>query len=425
MLDPILSLRGASSPPWGREVTPRIRHKRRMHEMIYDRSEDQVQFRDVVETFLRKSYGDDTRRDIAASDRGFSPDVWRALANGIGVLGIGFDEMHGGVGGGAVAQIPIMEAFGRALLLEPYLETVVLAGGILKRSRTPVALGLIGAIISGEVRLAVAGTEPGQRFAPDRAEARAEPVGTGGYRLSGRKTLVVAAPWAHYLLVVARIEGQGPAVFVVPADTKGVVFHDYRTIDGRRASDIDLDDVVVSADACLLHGDDAAAALEAAYDGATAAICAEAVGIMRRLLGDTLAHLEERKQFGTPLASFQVLQHRLADMLISLELSSAHVYRAASALDLDTADRRRVVSATKAFVGRAVHRAAQAAVQMHGGMGMTDELMIGHLFKRAVAIEAQFGSAEHHVRRFQALRAPVPESGTEGTAELRHKASPE
>src|SRR3546814_348540 len=282
---------------------------------------------------------------------------------------------------------------------------------------------LIEAIISGEVRLAVAGTEPGQRFAPDRAETRAEPIGARGYRLSGRKMSVVAAPWAHYILVVARIEGHGPAVFVVPVDAEGLLFHDYRTIDGRRASDIDLDDVVVSADACLLHGHAAAAALEAAYDGATAAICAEAVGIMRRLLGDTLTHLEERKQFGTQLASFQVLQHRMADMLVSLELSSAHVYRAASALDLDSADRRSIVSAAKAFVGRAVHRAAQAAVQMHGGMGMTDELMIGHLFKRAVAIEVQFGTTEHHVRRFQALRAPVPEAGTEGAGELMHKAA--
>src|SRR3546814_14197710 len=152
-----------------------------MHEMTYDLSEDQVQCRDVIETFLRKSYGDDARRDIAASDRGFSLGVWRALANDIGVLGIGFAEVDGGVGGGAVAQIPIMEAFGRALLLEPYLETIVLAGGVLNRSRNPVALGLIEAIISGEVRLAVAGTEPDQRFAPHPPEPPAHPIGPKGH----------------------------------------------------------------------------------------------------------------------------------------------------------------------------------------------------------------------------------------------------
>jgi alkylation response protein AidB-like acyl-CoA dehydrogenase len=375
-----------------------------MAEMIYDLSDDLAQFRDVIEAYLRKSYGDDARREIVASDLGYSPEVWQALAIDIGVLGMGFDEAHGGFGGGAIAQIPVMEAFGRALLVEPYLETVILAGGILARSTNPVALGLIEGIIAGDVRLAVARIEPGHRFAPDRVETLAEPIGAQGYRLTGHKSVVVAAPWAHHILVVARIEERGPAVFVVPADAKGLSIHDLPTIDGRRAGDIHLD-VVVDGDACLLEGDDATAALDSAYDKATVAICAEAVGIMRRLLGDTLAHLEERKQFGTTLATFQALQHRMADMLVSLELSAAHVYRAASALDLDTSDRKSAVSAAKAFVGRAVHRAAQGAMQMHGGIGTTDELTIGHLFKRAVVIEAQFGSTDHHVRRFQALRA--------------------
>lgn len=374
--------------------------------MTYDLPTDQAQFRDAIQAYLGRTYSHETRREIIASEPGWSADVWRGLAIDLGVFGLGFDESLGGLGGNAIDQIPVMESFGQALLVEPYLETVVQAGGILRRSTQPIAKSLITHIIGGDVRLAVARTEPEATFAPDRIKTVAEPIDGSSYRLTGRKAVVVGGPWADQFLVVARKSDHDGelSVFAVPADAPGLSSVDYRTVDGRRASDIELSGVVISSDACLLEGPEAADAIIATEDAATAAICAEAVGVMRRLLGETHAYLNERRQFGVTLASFQALQHRMADMLMALELSSAHAYRAASALGQDAKTRQMAVSAAKAFIGRAAHRMGQEAVQMHGGMGMTDELIIGHLFKRAVAIEAQFGSTEHHVRRFQALR---------------------
>ncbi len=386
--------------------------------MTYDLSSDQALFREAVQAYLGNAYDLEARREIIASDAGWSDAVWQGLATEIGVLGLGFAEHQGGLGGDAIDQIPVMESFGQALLIEPYIETVILGGELLKRSAQPVAQSLIDGVIAGNVRLALARAEPKTRFNPDRIATVAERIEGGGYRLTGSKTLVVGAPWADHILVVARLEGRpedrsGLGVFVVPCDAAGLRLASYPTIDGRRASDIDLSGVVVSDDACLLEGDVAIEGLDAAQDAATAAICAEGVGVMRRLLGETHVYLNERKQFGVPLASFQALQHRMADMLVALELSSAHAYRAASAVSSACAtDRGAAVSAAKAFIGRAAHRMGQEAIQMHGGMGMTDELVIGHLFKRAIAIEAQFGSTDHHVRRFQALRRVSGESST-------------
>ncbi|OYX03578.1 MAG: hypothetical protein B7Z12_09860, partial [Caulobacter vibrioides] len=258
-----------------------------------------------------------------------------------------------------------------------------LGGELLKRSAQPVAQSLIDGVIAGNVRLALARAEPKTRFNPDRIATVAERIEGGGYRLTGSKTLVVGAPWADHILVVARLEGRpedrsGLGVFVVPCDAAGLRLASYPTIDGRRASDIDLSGVVVSDDACLLEGDVAIEGLDAAQDAATAAICAEGVGVMRRLLGETHVYLNERKQFGVPLASFQALQHRMADMLVALELSSAHAYRAASAVSSACAtDRGAAVSAAKAFIGRAAHRMGQEAIQMQtiislvsAGLGM-------------------------------------------------------
>jgi alkylation response protein AidB-like acyl-CoA dehydrogenase len=373
-----------------------------MKEPIYDLTEEQAQFRDVIEAYLRKSYTEEKRREIILSSQGMSFEVWRELADDIGVFGLGFGVVDGGYDGSAIAQIPIMEAFGQMLVLEPYVETVVLAGTLLARANGPRAAVLIGQVISGGLRLALAHAEEAHWSCPQQINARAILSGEG-FRLSGRKPVVVAAPWADTLLVVAKMERSGIAIFEVPVATPGLRLHCFATIDGRQAADIEIEDVNVPSNALLLCGDDANNALDAAYMRSTVAICAESVGIQRRLVADTRRHLDERRQFGVPLATFQVLQHRMADMLIALETSIAMVYRAASALDAGSDDRQKIVSATKAHVGRAVHRCAQAAVQMHGGMGLTDELLIGQLFKRAIAIEGQFGSTGYHIRRFQAL----------------------
>ena len=373
-----------------------------MNRPAYDLSDEQVQFRDVIQAYLRKSYGEDARRLIAATRLGYSRDVWRELAQDIGIFGMGFGESHGGYDGTALSQVPIMEALGHALLLEPYLETVVLCGSILTHCDGPRAAALIEQIIGGEARLALAHLETTRWAMAPRITANAVPI-DGGYRLSGRKTVVMAAPWADNIIFVAH-DSEGIAIFDVAGKSPGLHLEAFQTIDGRRAADLELVDVEVDAKACLLRGAAAEAALAEAYQRSILAICAEAVGIMRRLVADTRTHLVERRQFGVPLASFQVLQHRLADILIALETSSAMVFCAAGAIDLGAKDRQQTISAAKAYIGRAVHRSAQGAVQMHGGMGMTDALFIGQLFKRAVAIEAQFGSTEHHVRQFQVLR---------------------
>ncbi|WP_037488709.1 acyl-CoA dehydrogenase family protein, partial [Sphingobium indicum] len=359
--------------------------------MTYDLSDQQVLFRDAVQNFLGQVYQQDARRTIVASNDGWSPAIWRGMAADIGVLGLGFEESRGGLGGNAVDQIPVMESFGQSLLVEPYLETVILAGRLLRRSVRPLAQTMIDGVIAGDIRLAVADREPESRFDPSRIETIADLLETGGYRLTGRKTVVVGAPWATHILVVARLSGRAHpsdccGVFVVAVDAVGLLMASYPTVDGRRAADIELDGVVVAEEALLLEGREATDAVEEANDSAAAAICAEAVGIMRRLLRETHSYLNERRQFGVALATFQALQHRMADMLIALELSAALAYRAASAIDAGASVRRVAVSAAKAFVGRAAHRIGQEAVQMHGGMGMTDELIIGHLFKRAIAI---------------------------------------
>ncbi|WP_262422273.1 acyl-CoA dehydrogenase [Brevundimonas denitrificans] len=209
------------------------------------------------------------------------------------------------------------------------------------------------------------------------------------------------------MLVVARIDGNdfdrdGLGLFVIDIGTPGLELAAYPTIDGRRACDITFA-LDVTDEAFLVEG--AADALDLALDGATAGLCAEAVGVMRRILGETHAYLSERRQFGVPLATFQALQHQVADMLVALELSSGQAYAAANGLDATARERACAISAAKAFVGQAAHRMGQAAVQLHGGMGMTDELIIGHLFKRAIVIEAQFGSSDYHLNRYRMLKA--------------------
>lgn len=380
--------------------------------MPFDISSEQRLIRDSVQSFLADAYDQETRRRITESGVGWSPDIWRRLATELGILGLGFSVDWGGLGGDGLDQIPIMEAFGQSLVVEPYLETVILCGSLLQSSEASSARALAEGVVAGELSLALAHLENGV-FEPYRIETRAERVGADEWRLIGRKALVVGGAWASHFLVVARVDGavadrDGLGVFVLDSGHTGVKTTAYRTIDGRSACDLDLD-VTLPRDALLLH-DGAADALDLALDRATAGLCAEAVGVMRRLLGETHAYLTERRQFGVPLASFQALQHRVADMLVALELGSGHAYRAANVLAAPAAERAAAISAAKVFTGRAAHKMGQAAVQLHGGMGMTDELIIGHLFKRAIVIEAQFGSSDYHLQRYQALEARAREA---------------
>lgn len=370
--------------------------------MAFDVSPEQRMLRESLQSYLGDVYDLEARRRIVQSRPGWSAEVWRGFSDDLGILGLGFSPEWGGVGGDGIDQIPVMEAMGQSLVVEPYLETVILCGSLLQISRTGTATALAGAIIAGDARLALAYQET-PAFRPDSITTRAKREGDS-WRLTGVKPVVVSGAWATHFLVAARLgDSNELALFVVEQGHTGLEMTAYPTLDGRRACDLALD-VTLPAEALLLD-ENVQEALDFALDRATAAACAEAVGLMRRLLGETHAFTSERRQFGAPLASFQALQHQMADMLVALELSSGHAYQAASALEAPAAERAASVSAAKAFVGRAAHKMGQTAIQLHGGMGMTDELVIGHLFKRAIAIEAQFGSSTYHLQRYRRLRS--------------------
>jgi len=369
--------------------------------------EEYRMLRDAVRSFLADSYAPETRRRAIASDLGRRPEFWRALANDIGLSGIGFDESAGGSGGGALEVAIVMEAFGEALVVEPYVSTVVIAGSLVRRSKAPWAAQLAAGIVDGSAVVAIAFAEPHARFDPAdvRVTARRH---AAGYVLDGHKAVVYGAPWATHFLVTARTAGtqrarDGVSVFLVEATHPSLALEAYRTIDGGRAADVSFDGAVLPADALAYEEGSGLALVEQALDEATLAICAESVGIMRRMVRETTAYLGQRRQFGRPLADFQVLQHRLADMSVATEQAAAMARFGAANANGDSVARAAAASAAKAFVSRALRSVAQNAVQLHGGMGVTEELEIGQLFKRATVAEREFGSIDDHLRRYAEL----------------------
>lgn len=288
-------------------------------------------------------------------------------------------------------------------MVEPYVETVVVAGGLLRRAGGSRATSLLEQIISGSAVVALAAAEPESGDRWQDISTRAERDGDG-WVLNGRKIMAVAAPLAEHLLVTARTpDVDGISLFLVDVDAAGIEMRSYRTIDDRRAADIEFNDVRLPADALLGEQGQAWPSLSRARDEGAAAVCSEAVGCMRKVLADTVEYCKQRQQFGQPIGRFQVLQHRMVDMYMELEQSVAAVYLAILKLDADEASRARAVSAGKATVGRAARFIGQQAVQLHGGMGMTEELAIGHYFKRLTAIQYEFGTTDHHIARYAEL----------------------
>jgi alkylation response protein AidB-like acyl-CoA dehydrogenase len=379
--------------------------------MDFNLSEDQTLLRDALERFLTREYGFEARRAASRSADGWRRDIWAVLSN-LGLLGVGLPERVGGLGGGAVEQMIVLEEFGRALVLEPYLETVIIGAGALARTSTRRADELLAAVAAGRCVLAFAWAEPGMRFSPRDAAATARREGAG-WRLDGRKAMVTAAPWADLLVVLARTGGapgedRGLALFLVEADAPGVTLHPYPTFDGRRAADVVLAGVSVPADA-QLGSDDDLPFVEELIDRATAALTAEAVGVTNRLYRDTVEYAAQRRQFGQPLSGFQVLQHRMVDMFVQTELARSACYLATLKLDADPVERAMAVSAAKVSTAKACRFVGENAVQLHGGMGMTDDLAVGHFFKRALMIESEFGDIDHHLARYAALSRNVTE----------------
>ena len=375
--------------------------------MDFSFTDEQSMLRDTIASYLADRYDFDTRRTAIKSPTGWRPEVWKAFADELGILGASFSEELGGLGGGAIDNMVVMEEFGKALVVEPYLGTVVIGGGFLKHGASAGAADTIAKIIAGEVTIAFAYAEPQGRYNLANLVTTARKDGAG-YVLNGHKAVVIGAPWATHLVVTARTGGGqrdagGISVFLIDKATPGVVTRDYPTVDGRRASEVFFENVSVGGDALI--GDEGAALplIEQVVDEAIAAVCAESCGVLRKLHEGTLDYTKQRKQFGVPIASFQVLQHRMVDMFIQLEQAISMTYMAHIKLSEPAADRAKAISAAKVQIGRACKFVGQNAIQLHGGMGMTDEMAIGHYFKRATMIEGEFGSVDHHLRRYETL----------------------
>ena len=376
--------------------------------MDFNFSSEQEQLRDTVNRLIEREYEFNKQRHaIIHSAAGYSEKVWASMAE-IGVLGIGINEAHGGFGGNAIDTMIVMEALGRSLVVEPYLATVVLGANLIQLAGSDAQKSsLLPQIVAGNLKLAFAYSETGTRYDLKRIATVARKEGAG-YVLNGEKIIVLHGNIADKIIVSvatagALHDGQGMALFLVDAKTSGLNIIGYRTIDNQRAANLHFDNVRVSADAMLGSSEDNLAIVEQVMDIATTALIAESVGAMEALQKSTLEYLKTRRQFGVPIGKFQALQHRMVDMLMYVEQSRSMAYLAAVKVQSnDVAERQRVVSAAKNAIGRYGRLIAQEAVQMHGGMGITDELSASHYFRRLTAIDATFGDADHHLSRFAA-----------------------
>jgi alkylation response protein AidB-like acyl-CoA dehydrogenase len=369
--------------------------------MDFNLSKEQELLRDGLGRFLSTRYDLEKSRAAAKTGAGWQPDIWRGFADELGILGAALPEEMGGIGGGPVEVMVIAEALGHALVVEPYVDTVVVAGGLLWRAGSPAASELLEKLVDGTAIVALAAAEPGSGEHWQEVSTVADRDGDE-WVLRGSKIVAMSAPLATHLLVTARTAG-GISLFLVDADWSAIEAHHYRTVDDRRASDLVLDGV-----RGVLLGDEGQAwpSLAQARDEGAAAVCAEAVGCMRKVLADTVEYCKQRQQFGQPIGRFQVLQHRMVDMYMELEQAVAAVYLAVLNLEALPDVRARTVSAAKATVGRAARFVGQQSVQLHGGMGMTEELAIGHYFKRLTAIQYEFGTTDYHLARYAELTKP-------------------
>jgi pimeloyl-CoA dehydrogenase small subunit len=375
--------------------------------MNFDLSEEQQLLADSLKRYLANEYSIDARAKIVASATGWSEAVWAAFAE-MGLLGVPFAEEHGGFGGTAVDVMLVMEALGEGLVVEPYWVNVGLAGRLIARGGSDEQQKrILPSLIEGKHRLAFAHTERTARYDLAHVGTRAT-RSSAGFTLEGEKRAVLHGAAADTLIVSARTAGSdtdpnGISLFLVDRGASGLTVKDYRTIDELRAADVWLSGVTVPAGAMLGGEGRALSLIEDAADYATALLCAEAVGAIRYANETTLEYIKNRRQFGVPIGSFQALQHRMVDMVISYEQARSMAYLACVKADTaPAAERRHAMSAAKIKIADACRHVSQEAVQLHGGMGMTEELKVSHTFRRLTMISQTFGDAEHHLERFAA-----------------------
>jgi len=367
-------------------------------------TEEQELLRGSIQRLLRDQYDFDERRKIVATDEGFSRKRWNAFAE-LGLFAAPFQESSGGLGGGPLATMIAMQEFGRNLVVEPFFETVVLAGGLIEDAGSPAQReAYLPQIMAGGSIWALAWAEGRSRYDFSNVATTARRQGES-FILSGTKAAVIGAPWADRLIVSARTSGSprdrsGVSLFVVDRHSPNLHLQGFKTIDGRRAAEVTLINVQVPTSQLLGAEGEGVVVMEACRDRAIAALCAEAVGAMTELNSSTLEYSRTRKQFGVALGTFQVLQHRMVDMFIALEESVSLTQHLNLTLASGEPHGSKLASGAKSKVGYAARFVAEQAIQLHGGMGMSDELNVGHYFKRIASINVQFGDPTYHLMRY-------------------------
>ena len=372
--------------------------------MDFSYTEEQGLLRDSIARFLADHYDFETFKRVSRSEPGWRPEIWKQFAE-LGLLGASLPEDFGGLGGGPIETLVVMEEFGKALVVEPYVPTVVIGGSLLRHAGSEEQKNeWLPRIASGDAVIAFAFAEPQGRYNLADLTTTAKKQ-SDAYLLNGQKAVVLGGPWADTLIVTTRTAGsrretKGVSVFLVNKKSKGISTRDYPTVDGLRASEVTFENVEVPARNLIGAADAAVPLVERVIDEAIAAHCAEAVGCMKVLLDATAEYSKTRKQFGVPIGKFQALQHRMVDMFMSYEQSVSITLMATLKLDESEPERKKAVSAAKAHIGRAGRFVGQQAVQIHGGMGMTDELNVGHYFKRLTMLDTLYGNVDHHLRRY-------------------------
>lgn len=372
--------------------------------MNFELSEEQRMIQQSVERFVEDNYDLNSRVALSSKSPGFSTENWYSMAE-LGWLGLPFEEEDGGFGGNQIDVLVVMEQFGRGLVLEPYLASIVMGGGALKRGGTNALKSeILPQVIEGTLQLAFAYAEEQSRFDLDDVMTSARKEGEN-FVLNGQKSMVQNAETADKIVVSARtssgqVSPQGITLFLIDADAEGLSRDNFPTVDGLRASEITLENVSVGPDRILGEVDQGFSILQSVANDAMLALSAEAVGAMEVLYKDTVDYTQQREQFDHPLSEFQVLQHRMVDMFMEYEQCKSLLYRATMETIQDPEAAQRTIHALMHLIGKSGMFIGENAVQLHGGMGMTEELRIGHYFKRLLVIDATFGNADYHLQKF-------------------------
>ena len=372
--------------------------------MNFELSEEQKMIQQNVERFVLDNYDLPKRVELSSQDPGYSKDYWNSMA-GLGWLGLPFNEENGGFGGNQIDTLVIMEQFGKGLVLEPFLANVVLGGGAIQIGGSEELKNeMLSSLIEGSKQFTLAYAEQQSRFDLEDVATSARKEGEK-YIINGQKSMVLNAESADYLVVVTRTNGsqvdeEGITLFLVDSDSKGLERNNFPTVDGLRASEITFDNVKVSSEKMLGDLNKGFSILRTITNNAILALCAEAVGAMEVLYKDTVEYTQQREQFDHPLSDFQVLQHRMVDMFMEYEQCRSLLFRATMETIQDPTMSQRTIHALKHLIGKSGIFVGENAVQLHGGMGVTEELRVGHFFKRLLVIDSQFGNADFHLDKF-------------------------